>query len=309
MLRSLLPPLAVILAVTASFSAAAAEPSGGNRFGNTPPGSARVYKTSAGKPRTLELYFPPGHDPKGPSVPGVLLFHGGGWSGGTLQQFRRACDYFASRGLVCATAEYRMLSKEEAARLPAGETKKRVCVTDAKSALRWFKQHAAELGVDPRRIVTGGGSAGGHISALATLNPGLNDPADPAGIDTSVVAYLWFNPAFAPDDQQDPEIDVLRFLRRDQAPSIAFFGTKDTWKAGWDAAHAKLAALGHTGVSLHLAPDQAHSFFNQDPWQTLTLIEADRFLARLGLLRGEPTLKVPAGAARLVAGPTPSPAR
>ena len=69
----------------------------------------------------------------------------------------------------------------------------------------------------------------------------------------------------------------------DQAPSIAFFGTEDTWKAGWDTAHARLAALGHAGVNLYLAPGQAHSFFNQDPWQTLTLIEADRFLVRLRL--------------------------
>ena len=62
---------------------------------------------------------------------------------------RVACAYFASRGLVCATAEYEMLGKA-AAHPAAGESKKRVCVTDAKSAIRWFKQHAEELGVDPR---------------------------------------------------------------------------------------------------------------------------------------------------------------
>lgn len=68
------------------------------------------------------------------------------WTGGSLGQFRIACAYFASRGLVSATAEYQMLSKPDAAKLPAGETRKRVCVTDAKSAIRWFKQHAGELG-------------------------------------------------------------------------------------------------------------------------------------------------------------------
>ena len=82
----------------------------------------------------------------------------------------RRLPYFSSRGLVCATAEYRMLGKGESAKLPKGESRKRVCVTDAKGAIRWFKQHAGELGIDPNRIITGGGSAGGHIT------PGHHEP-------------------------------------------------------------------------------------------------------------------------------------
>jgi acetyl esterase/lipase len=264
------------------------------------PGKRFTYKHSAGKLREMEIYFPPNHEPAKAKVPGLILFHGGGWGGGSLGQFRRACEYFASRGLVCATAEYRMLTKEEAAKLPAGETRKRACVTDAKSALRWFKEHAAELGIDPQRIITGGGSAGGHISALATLNPGLNDPADPKGIDTSVVAYLWFNPAFSPDDDKDAEVNVLRFLRKDIAPAIAFFGTEDSWLNGWMVAYEKLKTLGNTSTDLQFAQGQAHSFFNKGPWQTVTLIAADRFLAQQGLLKGEPTLTSPASGEKLV---------
>lgn len=260
----------------------------------TPAGERRTYKHSAGKPRELELYFPPNHDATKAKAPGLILFHGGGWSGGSLSQFRRACAYFASRGLVCATAEYRMLTKEETKALPAGETKKRACVIDAKSAIRWFKQHAAELGIDPEQIITGGGSAGGHISTLATLNPGLNDPGDPPGIDTKVVAYLWFNPAFSPDDAADPEIDVLRFVRRDLPPAIAFFGTEDPWKRGWDAALAKWREAGCASIDLRLAEGERHGFFNEDPWQSVALIAADRFLAGLGLLEGEPALVAPA---------------
>jgi len=265
-----------------------------------PAGERRIYKQSAGKPRELELYFPPNHDPAKAKVPGLILFHGGGWSGGNLGQFRDACAYFASRGLVCATAEYRMLSKAEVAALPAGESKKRACVTDAKSAIRWFKQHAGELGIDPDRVITGGGSAGGHISALATLNPGLNDPADPTDIDTSVVAYLWFNPAFAPEDIQDPGIDVLRFVKSDLPPAIAFFGTTDPWKKGWDTAYAKWRAAGATSIDLRLADGENHGFFNRDPWQTVTLIAADRFLAELGLLEGERTKAAPETGEELV---------
>jgi acetyl esterase/lipase len=292
--------IAIILgAFCGCLFAADAPPKAGSRG---PAGKPIIYKTSAGKPRQLELYFPPNHDPAKAKVPGLILFHGGGWSGGSLDQFRFACDYFAKRGLVCATAEYQMLGKG-ADKPSRGESRKRVCVTDAKSAIRWFKQHAGELGVDPDRIITGGGSAGGHISALATMNPGLNDPADPKDIDTKVVAYLWFNPAFSPEDENDAEIDILRHLKADLPPAIVFFGDKDIWKNGWDTAHAKWKSLGTKTIDLRIAPGQPHGFFNADPWRALTLIEADRFLVKHGLLTGEPTLKAPATGLKLVASP------
>lgn len=266
-----------------------------------PAGKPHVYKTSAGKERRMEIFSPPGHDPAKSKVPGMILFHGGGWQGGTLAQFRMACSYFASRGMVCATAEYRMFGKADA-KPPKGESIKRVCVTDAKSAIRWFKQRAPELGIDPARVIAGGGSAGGHISALATMNPGLNDPADPKDTDTKVVAYVWFNPAFDLKDKQDSEIDILHHLKADLPPAIVFFGDKDTWKTGWDAAHAKWKEIGTKTIELHIADGQPHSFFNKDPWRTVTLIEVDRFLVKHGFLTGKPTLKMPASGEKLVPG-------
>ncbi len=263
------------------------------------PGKPYVYKTSGGVERKMEIFFPPVHDPKTSKVPGMILFHGGGWRGGDLSQFRFACAYFASRGLVCATAEYRMLGKKEIDKLADGESRKRVCVTDAKSAIRWFKKNADELGIDPARVITGGGSAGGHISALATLNPGLNDPADP-NIDTSVVAYLWFNPAFEASDKTDPEIDILSHLKADLPPAIVFFGDKDEWKKGWDTAHTKWKNLGAKGIDLRIATGQGHSFFNKDPWRAVTLIAADGFLVKEGLLTGKATLKAPTSGEVLV---------
>ena len=267
-----------------------------------PAGEPYTYKTSAGKERRMEIFFPKNHDAAKSKVPGMILFHGGGWQGGDLSQFRAACAYFASRGLVCATAEYRMLGENDP-ELPSGESKKRVCVTDAKSAIRWFKGRSGEFGIDPARIITGGGSAGGHISALATMNPGLNDPADPEDIDTSVVAYLWFNPAFAPDDNKDPEIDILTHMKADLPPAVVFFGDEDTWKKGWDTAHAKWKKIGAKSIELHIAEGQQHSFFNKDPWRAVTLIEADKFLVKHSLLSGEPTLVMPGSGERLVAAP------
>lgn len=267
-------------------------------------GKKFVYKQSGGLPQELEVYYPPKWRAGGPVVPGVILFHGGGWTGGDLLQFRYACKYLASRGLVAATANYRMHPKAEREKLPAGESNKRVCVTDAKSAIRWMKQHAGELGIDPRRLITGGGSAGGHVSVLATLNPGLNDPSDAQGFDTRVAAYLLFNPAFRADDSTDGEVDVLRHLGAGMAPAVFFFGTEDgTWKPGSDALLAKLKTRGGSSAELWLAEGQAHGFFNRPPWQDVTLAEADRFLVRLGFLSGSGTLVPPATGEKLVRAP------
>ena len=163
----------LVLAVSAS-----AQDHGGLIGADAPAGKPYIYKQSLGEPREMEIFFPPNHDPAKSRAPSLILFPGGNWVGGSLAQFRVACAYFASRGMVFATANYRMLTKDEAKKLPPGESRKRVCVTDAKSAIRWFKQQARELGFNPERLVVGGASAGGHISALATLNPKLNDPSD-----------------------------------------------------------------------------------------------------------------------------------
>lgn len=292
MMKSLLLPLAILWVAPLALLTAADAPVA-KRIAHTAPGKKLVYKRSAGQPREMEVYFPPSHDPATDRVPGVILFHGGSWSGGDLSQFRAACKYLADRGLVAATANYRMLSRDEAKQLPPGQSRKRVCITDAKSAIRFFKQHAMQLGIDPQQIITGGGSAGGHVALLATTNPHLNDPADPKGISTSVVAYLLFNPAFSPDDKQDPEVDVLKYLKPDLPPAIAFFGTEDSWKPGWDAVQARLVSLGNKTTELELAEGQGHSFFNREPWKTLTFIAADRFLVQQGLLSGHSTLKPP----------------
>ena len=296
---------AIAAAGRATTKTAGADPAAADSTGKiVEAGKKFVYKQSAGAPQELEVYYPAGWSASGPAVPGVILFHGGSWSGGNLLQFRYACQYLASRGLVAATANYRMWTKAERERLPADESYKRVCVRDAKSAIRWMKQHAGELGIDPQRLITGGGSAGGHIAVLATLNPGLNDPADPAGIDTRVAAYLLFNPAFRADDSADPEVDVLRHLGSGMAPAVFFFGTNDqTWKPGTDALLAKLRAQGGSAAELWLGAGQAHGFFNRGPWQEVTLAEADRFLVRLGFLQGNGTLAPPASGEKLVRAP------
>ena len=59
--------------------------------------------------------------------------------------------------------------------LPTIETRKRFdakpedCVADGRAALRWIQDHAAELGIDPSKIVVQGSSAGGHVAAWTAI--------------------------------------------------------------------------------------------------------------------------------------------
>jgi acetyl esterase/lipase len=167
-------------------------------------------------------------------------------------------------------------------------------VTDGKSAIRWIKSHAGELGVDPEKIVGGGGSAGGHICVLAALNAdGLNDPADPVGIDTSVRAFLLFNPAFVtPGSDRDAEVDVFEHLDGNLPPFLFLFGTEDTWKPATDVLFETLKKK-QSATRYLVAPEEGHSFWIKDPWYDLCLAECDALLVSLGLLEGPAPVPAP----------------
>lgn len=238
------------------------------------------YHESGSENLVLEVYTPKGLKKNSEAVPGIIMFHGGGWRGGNRSQFKFLCDYFARRGLVTATVTYTL-----------GKGKEK-CVQDAITAIRWFKENSDRLGVDPNRIIAGGGSAGGHISLLATTNPGLNPSKNKEDTDTSVVAYLLFNPALIIKDA--PEVNFMEHVSSELSPSISFFGDKDTkWLKGWDAAMEKMKSLGVNNVEYFQAEGESHAFFNKTPWKELTILACDNFLNRQGLLTGEPTLNTP----------------
>jgi acetyl esterase/lipase len=243
-----------------------------------------VYKQAGGQSLELDVYYPSGGASISPSA-GILFFHGGSWVSGTRDQFTEACIYFAGRGLVAATASYRMHPRKGIEAFPSDESYKRICITDAKSSIRWMKQHMTERGMDSDRLIIGGGSAGGHIALLASTNPGLNDPADSETVDTRVAAYVLFNPALAPGDRADPEVDALTHLTSEAAPAVIFYGSKDRWKDRAKSVLERMQELHGDQTELWIAEDQGHGFFNEEPWRSSTFAAADRFLVSLGLLK------------------------
>ncbi|HTF46079.1 MAG TPA: alpha/beta hydrolase [Pseudonocardia sp.] len=115
-------------------------------------------------------------------APVLLQVHGGAWStGDKVGQAEPLLGYFAERGWVCVTVNYRLAP---VVRWPA-------MVVDVKRAIAWVREHIAGHGGDPDFIAITGGSAGGHLAALAALS--ANDPDYQPGfteVDTSLAAAV-----------------------------------------------------------------------------------------------------------------------
>jgi acetyl esterase/lipase len=259
-----------------------------------PTGEKFVYKNVDG--REMKLFVTKPADWKATDHrPAIVFFHGGGWVGGSAGLFNPQCTYFATRGLVCATVEYRLLSNRN-------ETPQ-ICIEDAKSAMRWVRSHAKELGVDPKRIAAAGGSAGGHLAAFCGLVKGMDDPHDDLSISAKPNAMLLYNPVFNNGPGQYgnnrvgdryKEFSPAHNITKGAPPAIIFLGTKDRL-IPIDVAKDFQAQMKKAGAKceLHLYEGQGHGFYKAPRYLYETTIAADEFLAKLGWVKGPPTFKMP----------------
>ncbi len=244
--------------------------------------SKYVYKTAAQGPLEMTLHFPAGWRARD-RRPAIVFFFGGGWQNGDIKQFATQAAYLAGRGMVAARADYRVKARQNTTPIEA--------VEDAKSAIRWLRAHAADLGIDAHRIVGAGGSAGGHLAACAALCDGFEAPGEDKAISSRPDLLVLFNPVL--DLPRQPElarvISPLASLRAGTPATVMFYGTADPYFEPVPAYRKKARDLGVT-VELYTAADQPHSFFNRAPWQLATLLQADHFLVSQGYLQGPPTL-------------------
>ena len=253
----------------------------------------RVYKKVGERELKLFIANPP--DWKASDKrPAIVFFHGGGWTGGNPTQFDEQSRYFAERGLVCIQVQYRLLGKNKKPPL--------ICVQDAKSAMRYVRSHAEELGIDANRIAAGGGSAGGHLAAFVGMVEGSDDPQDDLKTSPKAGALLLFNPVFdngpeggwgqARVGERIKEFSPAHNISKDDPPAIIFVGTKDNLIPVSTVERFK-TNMEKVGVrcDVHFYEGAGHGFFNGQPYRDQTIIEADKFLASLGYLQGAPTLK------------------
>ena len=137
------------------------------------------FRRVAGRVLRLDVYRPTAD---GVDLPVLIYFHGGAWTvGDKREQALPMLNHLAANGWLAITANYRL---SPGASFPDH-------LEDAKAAIAWVRQHAEEYGGDPSFIAIAGGSAGGHIAALAALTP--NDARYQPGFedaDTTVQAAV-----------------------------------------------------------------------------------------------------------------------
>jgi acetyl esterase len=258
--------------------------------------SVAVFKTTPQGDLKMSLYFP--KDWKSTDRrPTIVLFFGGGFVAGAPAQFTTKAEYFATRGIVAATAEYRIGNTHH--------TPPEKCIEDAKSAVRWLRVNAKSLGVDPGRVVAGGGSAGGTDAAFAAYNTTYEPEGEDMSVSSTPDALVLYNPAlgFSADATNlPPEQAKLRDfitawkVTKGGPPAILFFGTDDNLLAGARVFVRQMLAAGNR-AELYTAAGQKHGFFNDrggTPWHALVLRQTDAFLSSLGYLTGQPTIPLPA---------------
>ncbi len=136
-----------------------------------------IFKaTPAGSNEVLDLWLFEPLVQKYPRAPLVVYIHGGGWGGGDkLRVFRpdtiEVIRELNRQGIACATIEYRLAN--------GGAANAYDSAADCKDAVRFLAKNADRFGLDPARIGTFGGSAGGHLTLVTALGADADYPCDP----------------------------------------------------------------------------------------------------------------------------------
>jgi acetyl esterase/lipase len=250
--------------------------------------SSRIYSTVEGDPLSLDLYTP--RTAKGPA-PGVIVIHGGGWRNGDSGELPGLNVYLAARGYLVASINYRLSPR---ARFPAARE-------DVKAAVAYLKDHAAELGLDPERLVLLGRSAGGQLALLVAYT--IDDPSIRGVVALYAPAdlgYSYAHPANrwvidsrgllegyigGPPDRFPAAYNTaspIRFVRPNSPPTLLIHGGRDELVSFEQSKRleAELAESGasHLLLSLPWATHGCDVHFN-GPCGQITTYAIERFLA------------------------------
>lgn len=230
-----------------------------------------IYKTTSNTRLRLHFAWPSEQRFSGPR-PCVVFFHGGGWRTGQPKQFMTFAERLAELGVVGISAQYRLMRD--------GDVLPMAAIQDARSALRFVRAKAAQLGCDPNRIAAGGGSSGGHLAAMtavlvdpkapAPAGP-IDDPADDLAVSARPNALFLMN---APLNLERYERPVPADQRRQLSPALrvdaqwpptwVFHGTADKLVPFAQAGEFRdrVKAAGGPEVAVQGFNGRGHGFFN-----------------------------------------------
>lgn len=225
-----------------------------------------TYKTLPDTSLQLTVFYPEHVSGK---LPAMIMFHGGAWRVGSRKVMFPFCEYFAKRGIITVSASYRLL--KEGQDTTEGIA---ICIKDAKSAVRWVKEHAAELQIDTNKIALSGGSSGGHLATMCAFDDKINDPLDNKKTSSKAGTLVLLNPAYPPFN---PRIMPFGLVTRSSTSAFFVYGTNDPLRKPGKLFLDELVSKNNK-AEIWYAPNQKHAFFNKEDWRIATMIKMDEYL-------------------------------
>jgi acetyl esterase/lipase len=209
--------------------------------------------------------------------PGVLMIHGGAWSGGDKGMYDDLCRLLAQHGFLAATMNYRLAPTSV---WPAQ-------LVDAQLAVRWLRASARRINLDPSRLCAYGDSAGAHLAVFlgvaAAIHPGdeaalytnespqatcIVDAFGPVDLtlrgatplQQSILQLLFGGASLADDPAGYRDASPLFLISPKSAPTLIIQGSSDTLVPP-SQSQALRAALRAKGVPVqYLSYDGGHEF-------------------------------------------------
>jgi len=245
-----------------------------------------VYKKVADRELSLHVFQPEGWKASDKRVCYVTI-HGGGWTGMGPERMYAFADHFSKLGLVSISVQYRLASTKT-------NTTVFDCVKDVRSAIRYVRAHADELGIDPGKIIVSGGSAGGHLAASTAMFD-FNEESDDLKISPKPNALVLLFPVIdtstegygnAKIGERWKELSPAHNVRPGLPPTITFHGTADPttpFKGAQTFHDAMLKAGNRSELVIHEGGDHGYLMRTQ-PLFDECLAKTDAFLKSLNLL-------------------------
>ncbi|MFO0803239.1 MAG: alpha/beta hydrolase [Gemmataceae bacterium] len=180
--------------------------------------------------------------------PAIVCIHGGGFRAGTREGYNNLCIKLAQNGYVAMTVSYRLAPKHP---FPAA-------IHDVKAAVRWARANAEKYKIDPDRIGTTGGSAGGHLAQFLAVTSDVKEfegtggnekfsskvacvvnvygPSDftksyGKSVDAAEVLPLWLGGNLDTARAKHIRSSPLNWVTPNAAPTLCIHGTEDKYVA------------------------------------------------------------------------------
>ena len=228
----------------------------------------------------VRIYRPAGAQPDAAGqLPGIVFYHGGGWVIGSVESHDGLCRKLANRvGAVLISVEYRL----------APEHKFPAPAEDAYAAACWAAQNSNELGIDPKRLIVAGDSAGGNLAAAVCLmardrgfpglacqlliypatdrdfeTPSYRQYADDHFLTRDAMVWYWNHYLASDDDAANPYAAPLQADDLSRLPPAVILTAECDPLCDDGIAYGEKLQTHGTEVIAHMAPGLLHGFLRR----------------------------------------------